>query len=59
MFRDHHGSFLHHFEKHVNTESTIHAEVLAIREGLLIATTFRWFGSMTFEIESGSVNVIS
>lgn len=48
VFRDHFGSFLMHFAKQVEANSAIHAEVLAIREGMLVATTSRWSGVASF-----------
>lgn len=36
MFRDHDSRVLHEFGKEVNVDSTVHAEFLALREGLLV-----------------------
>lgn len=59
VLKDHSSSFLLHFTKHVEANSTIHVEVLAIREGILVAATSRWSGVSTFIIESDSSNVVS
>lgn len=46
VFRDHLGTVLLHFAKHVKADSTIHAEILAIKDGFLIAAASRWSGSI-------------
>lgn len=39
IFRYHEGMILLHFGKSVTIDSTIHTKILAVKEGLLIATT--------------------
>lgn len=48
VFRNHLGALLLHFAKHVETDSVIHAEVLAIHEEFLIAVASRWSNSIHF-----------
>lgn len=38
-FKDHSGSILLHFTKHIQVDSAIYVEILTIREDILIATT--------------------
>lgn len=59
VFRDHLGTFLLHFVKQADAESAIHAKVLAIGEGMLIASTSQWASVSTFAFDSNSVNVVS
>lgn len=59
VLRDHIGSFLLHFAKQVEADSAIHAEVLAIKEGMLVAAASKWSGTTTFIIESDSSNAVS
>lgn len=58
VFRDHLGTVLLHFAKHVEADSTINVEILVIREGIFIAVASRWSGSVPFEIESDSANTV-
>lgn len=48
IFRDHEGNVLLKFDKQIHVDSTIHGELLAVRKGLLTATTFRWTNSSFF-----------
>lgn len=59
VFKDHLGAVLLHFVKQANADSTIYTEILATREGLLIAGASKWFDSIAFEVESNSTNVVS
>lgn len=59
VFRDYSGTVLLHFAKQVKVNSAIYAEVLAIKEGILIAAAFRWSDVAPLDIESDSTNVIS
>lgn len=59
VFGDHLGLILLQFAKQVKAELVIHAEILAIMEGMLIAAASRWSGSMDFQIESDSRNAVS
>lgn len=43
----------------MDLDSAIHAEVLAIREGLFIAAASRWANSKSSVIESNSSNEVS
>lgn len=58
VFRDHRASLLH-FSKQVEAISAIHTEVLAIREGILIAAACRWYNLAHFQFESDSCNAVS
>lgn len=49
-FKDHRGTFLLHFEKQVSTKLAIYAEILAMKEGLLIRAASRWATSANFVI---------
>lgn len=42
VFRDRLRTILLHFAKQLEAESAVHAKVLAIRDGLLIAVASRW-----------------
>lgn len=59
IFRDHLGSVLLQFAKHIEVISSVHAKILAIREDILIAVASRWSNSMPFEIKSDSANAVS
>lgn len=45
VFRDHQGAFLLYFVKSVDMDYANYAEVLAIREGLLVVAASRWASS--------------
>lgn len=59
VLRDHFGNIILYFGKYVSVESVVHVEILAIREGLLIAPTFRWANSSSFACEFDSSNVVN
>lgn len=40
VFRDHSSSAILHFRKEIITDSTILPEIMAVREGILIAEAF-------------------
>lgn len=59
VLKDHCGSFQMHFAKQVEADLAIEAEVLAIREGMLVATASKWLGAATFIIKSDYSNAVS
>lgn len=59
VFKDSFGTFILHLENKMDVNSTIHAEILAIRERLLITVASRWSGSTRFVNESDSFNVVT
>lgn len=54
VFRDADGRIFLQFSKEVSVDLVIHAELLAIWKGLLLAATSRWVDvfSFTFELDS-------
>lgn len=58
IFRYNHGNPLMHFGKQFVVDSGNHAEILALREGLLVVAASRWGHSIHFLIESDSSNVV-
>lgn len=42
IFRNHENKSLLYFSKHIFVELAIHAKILSIREGFLVAAAFRW-----------------
>lgn len=58
MFRDSDGRVLLQFFKEVCVDSTIYAEVMTLREGLLVAAVSRWSSSYSFMFELNCKSVI-
>lgn len=59
FFRNSEGEALLQFVKEVCVDSTVHAEVLALREGFLVATASRWVSSQSFVFELDSNFVVA
>lgn len=59
MFCDSEGIVLLQFNKEVSVESMVHAELMAFREGILIAAALHWAFSHSFLFESVSQSVLA
>lgn len=51
IFRNSNGRVLIQFGKQVSTDSVVHAEIMALREGLVVAATWQWASSHSFMFE--------
>lgn len=59
VVRDSEGKFLIQFSKEVRVNSTVHVEVVALREGLLVAAASSWASFHSFIFESNSKLAVS
>lgn len=59
IFRNYEGNILIQFSKHIHIESAIHAELLAVCEGLLTVTTYCWATSSTFVFEFNFQTIVA
>lgn len=59
VFRDLNGQVLLQYSKEVHVNSPMHAEILAFRERILVATASRWTSSRSFLFESDSKSVVT
>lgn len=59
VFRDSENQVLSQFGKEVLLDLTVHAEVVALREGILVAATSRWVSSYYFVFEFDSNSIVA
>lgn len=59
IFQDHSSNILPHFSKEITMDTTILIEIIAIKEGLLIAAASRWSLTSPFYLEIDSANIVS
>lgn len=58
-FRDCLGNIMFYFSKTVDVDFVIHAEIFAIRDGLLTLAASQWSNSFSFIIESDFANAMA
>lgn len=58
LIRDSKGNILIQFRKEVNMDLVVHAEVLALNEGLIVAVASRWASIHSFVFKSDSQSIL-